>query len=293
MCGIGGIILKEGKVRYEEFGEIVDLATKLEQRGTDAFGFISINSDGSVKRLWKLPGSFSDQFEMLSKEMFRAMKGAKAVLLHTRAYTTGNPLYNHNNHPFRIEHLYLAHNGYAATHYYYDGKYHAINHRIPKVRNFKPDMTIHTDTYRYLFVPMADKLLDERRDIYSAYDIYELFCDVSFKYGVIGSFWMYDQSTKLITLLKSSMPLQIKSTDKKIIFGSNLTNRYSPNAEFVKIYDLHGDLVDSYKITFGKPKSVTKTTRNAKITYKYEYVPELDEFDVEWRRRYYDYDWGW
>lgn len=282
MCGIGGIVLKNSRVGNKEFKEIVQLCRKLEARGTDAFGFIAINQDGSVKRLWKLPGSFSDQFEILGKEMFKAMKGAKAVLVHTRAHTSGNPLKNYNNHPFKIDHLYLAHNGYSASYTYYGGVQRQTYYTKYEAENITPEPYIMTDTYRDLFVPLADQLVDPKFVRYSAIDVMALFYDISTKNGVIGSFWLYDENRQLITILKADMPLSVKTTDQKLIFGSNISNKQDYWEEFVYQINLDGKIVDRYEY---RPKRKKYYKVKDKYYYHhngYRYSRGYDPDDEDW-----------
>lgn len=208
MCGIGGYIKKGGVLDEADIELIEELSIMLEARGEDAFGFIVIDKDGKVRRLFKLPANASAVWEQLREYIAGLMLGAKGVLLHTRAATVGTPKHNKNNHPFRIGSWYLAHNGGVLKHV--QGEY-VIRRRAEHVGiTDEPE----TDTYRYLFKPLVKKLSGNGCNVKDAIE------HVWRAEDVVGSFWLYNEDMKRLWIFRGERELEYLDLDGAFIFAS-------------------------------------------------------------------------
>ena len=91
MCGIGGIILANRKLKFDE---VYNLASRLEMRGRDAFGFLLLNRHGRVRRSFKLPSPGTEVLAELEKLIAPIIESSYGILMHTRAATLGEPVIN-------------------------------------------------------------------------------------------------------------------------------------------------------------------------------------------------------
>lgn len=110
MCGIAGFHVKDPKVikKHEGVELLVDkLLLGIEHRGKHATGFVSVGFDGKVE-LDKAAKTASD----FIKDRSRVPEGVRTVLLHTRAWTKGDPSHTENNHPVVYGHCFAVHNGH-------------------------------------------------------------------------------------------------------------------------------------------------------------------------------------
>ena len=154
MCGIGGIILANRKLKFDE---VYNLASRLEMRGRDAFGFLLLNRRGRAKRYFKLPSPATEVLSELEKLIAPIIESSYGILMHTRAATFGEPVINRNNHPFKISHYYFAHNGYCSY--------------------TSPDWSrrrIQTDSFNGLFVPLIQRIENGETFKQAVWKAYEL-----------------------------------------------------------------------------------------------------------------------
>lgn len=109
----------------------------MEFRGTDASGFYleRVKDDNKIERLSKKTPKTATELWMETQETKKLSKDDKRykfngwerlILLHTRAKTVGDPIYNKNNHPVFSENYVLVHNGQIysnrLSHYKYEGE---------------------------------------------------------------------------------------------------------------------------------------------------------------------------
>ena len=194
MCGIGGILKRDENINFDE---VVDLAGDLEKRGQDACGFILLNKYGDVIRMFKLPAAITEVFIELEEFLRPIIEKASAILIHTRAATFGSPRNNKNNHPFRIDNYYFAHNGYCV--------------RTPAA--IWKNKEIQTDSFNGIFEPLVTELKKRKKFAEVIDNIYR-------KYSACGSFWLYNSETKQLILYCHTMPLTYEYSEKEFRFAS-------------------------------------------------------------------------
>ena len=120
MCGIGGII-SFAPFKDERLAEARRICralhVALDVRGTDASGIVSIKMHPYDTLIHKGP---VDSEDLVKTAEWNATftNGTNAVLLHTRAATTGDKKDNTNNHPFMSKQSgsVLIHNGVIRNH---------------------------------------------------------------------------------------------------------------------------------------------------------------------------------
>ena len=193
MCGIGGIILANRKLKFDE---VYNLASRLEMRGRDAFGFLLLNRHGRVKRSFKLPSPATEVLTELETLIAPIIEGSYGILMHTRAATFGEPVINRNNHPFRISHYYFAHNGYCSY--------------------TSPDWSkkrIQTDSFNGLFAPLIQRIENGEALKQAVWKAYEEFC-------ATGAFWLYDENIRRLYLFREFMPLTYNISEDAFRFAS-------------------------------------------------------------------------
>ena len=108
MCGIAGAI-KTGNGRLT-IASLKKMASGIETRGRHAFGVAWIDA-GNHLHTFKSEGKITDFIDIFDK-----MQGAKAVIMHTRYSTHGDPSNNSNNHPHPVDGGWLVHNGQIPNH---------------------------------------------------------------------------------------------------------------------------------------------------------------------------------
>lgn len=117
MCGIGGIVRMSE--RPIEASQVKTLLLGLESRGRDAAGVVLVNSPEHQILIHKSQGSASRFVDSTEYRDFMAQNlsaKTKIVLVHTRAFTTGNPSVNANNHPLTKGLSAVVHNGIIYNH---------------------------------------------------------------------------------------------------------------------------------------------------------------------------------
>ena len=180
MCGIGGIILANRKLKFDE---VYNLASRLEMRGRDAFGFLLLNRHGRVRRYFKLPSPATEVLAELEKLIAPIIESSYGILMHTRAATLGEPIINRNNHPFKISHYYFAHNGYCS--------YTPLDWSRRRIQ---------TDSFNGLFVPLIQRIENGETFKQAVWKAYEEFC-------ATGACWLYDEEMRKLYLFREFMPL--------------------------------------------------------------------------------------
>jgi glutamine phosphoribosylpyrophosphate amidotransferase len=114
MCGIGGIVKLEGDAIDPNL--LISLLNKLDGSGPKAVGIILVGKEGGVLTI-KTTKGWSEWGKEEKESLKNRAGAAKAVLVHTRAPTTG-PNTLENTHPFEDYEtgLWLAHNGGIFNH---------------------------------------------------------------------------------------------------------------------------------------------------------------------------------
>ena len=267
MCGIGGYIRKEGVIELADVASISAMCVDLERRGKDAHGFIVVEDDGSVRRLFKLPVRASTLWEELYDEFVDMMIDAKAVFVHTRATTSGSEEVNKNNHPFKIGEWYMAHNGSAGRKYYYAGtKGYWANYgygyygykSYEYYYDDEKDEPV-TDSYQNLMKPLVEKLNN-------GYDVLEALREVWSEEAVYGAIWLYNEETAKLYLYRRENPLTFDESDNVFIFQSTGLKHEMVNESFREIDVITGKTVR----TVVKPREVKRVEVKTKKKYSYE-----------------------
>jgi len=219
MCGIGGVwCLGNAKLNKRDARKLKELAIYLETRGEDAFGFYN------GQKVIKFPSSASEIIEMIDriKPFEELIIGRNMFLMHTRAYTNGDPLKNKNNHPFELKDIVFAHNGIMYYHVMYkdirfkektDSKYidyidtYEIFGRIeidlPETDSFEIGVEIQRE-------------YNESKNFAKA--LTEAFSFLVY-YGDMAV-WVYSKREDLLALFKHGRPLFIGFDGKKLWFAS-------------------------------------------------------------------------
>lgn len=108
MCGIAGA------VNHGTSGITVStlrkMAMGIERRGPHAYGVAWIDADNRI-RMHKWCGPISKNLDI-----FDAMQKPRAVIMHTRWSTHGDPSANENNHPHPCDGGWIVHNGQIPNH---------------------------------------------------------------------------------------------------------------------------------------------------------------------------------
>ena len=219
MCGIGGVwCLGERDLGKDDARKLRDLAIYLETRGDDAFGFY--NGENVIK----FPSSATDVIRMIDriKPFEELVIGRNMFLMHTRAFTEGDPLKNKNNHPFELKDIVFAHNGIM----YYHVKYKDIRFKEKTDSKFID----YIDTYEILGRIEID--LPET-------DSFEIGVEIQREYNKSGDFatalseafgflvyygdmavWVYSKREDLLALFRNNKPLYIGFDNEKLWFAS-------------------------------------------------------------------------
>lgn len=113
MCGIAGFSLSpEDNIRVNSKRLAKELFLGIESRGKDATGFAVPSSNGGFQ-IHKAPTRASD----FVKKNLCIPRRAPLAILHTRAWTTGTPTINGNNHPIPSGPIVGVHNGWLTNDY--------------------------------------------------------------------------------------------------------------------------------------------------------------------------------
>lgn len=208
MCGIGGIILSNRRLKFDE---VYELASRIEMRGRDAFGFLLLNRYGRVRRYFKLPSPATEVLVELEKLLAPIIKKSYGILMHTRAATFGEPVINRNNHPFKIRHYYFAHNGYCI-------------YTLPEWSKEK----IQTDSYNGLFMPLIRHIENGISLKEAVQKSYDEFC-------ATGAFWLYDEKCRTLYLFRESMPLTYNVEPESFRFASTGEQNNIENGQIIEI----------------------------------------------------------
>lgn len=115
MCGISGIKRFGADIITED--QINILLCSLQHRGTDASGIAmmkgaEIQIFKSDREAWKFV-AMKEYKDFIATHL---SPETDTVLLHTRAYTVGNPRENKNNHPLSLGAGAIVHNGCISNH---------------------------------------------------------------------------------------------------------------------------------------------------------------------------------
>lgn len=217
MCGIAGIY-RFGKEPIKE-ETIALLLTGNEHRGNDAAGiaFLQANGDVQVSKLdvpaWKF--SCSEQYEKFVDEYLK--EDTRAVIIHARGASQGNPRDNNNNHPMFAGQTAVIHNGMIHN---------------------DDDIFNHSNLER-----KADTDSDVLRAILDKHG----FTDAGYKElnklnGSIAGAAISSKYPGKLLLLKSGSPMCIASTKDYLIFSS----------EKKTIYQAMRPIVNRFKMFFQK-----------------------------------------
>lgn len=227
MCGIGGVI-KLGGLSEKDVEKLKIMSIKLEQRGTDAFGMLVVKDNET--RIIKLPVRAKDFWTQLEFILKDYLVGAKAVFVHTREATIGDPQFNKNNHPFEIENYIMAHNGMVYSFYGYRYYYHydSYSPRRKVIALDEPE----TDSY-YLLKEIVKKIKDKKLAVSEAIakTIAEEPCS--------ASIWLYDKTKEVLYLFRKDNPLYYHLSTNALWFASEqkqLPNDLQKEAEPLEPY---------------------------------------------------------
>ncbi|RLG02016.1 MAG: hypothetical protein DRN49_00055 [Thaumarchaeota archaeon] len=219
MCGIGGIILANRKLNFDE---VYKLATHLETRGRDAFGFLLLSRRGRVRRHFKLPSPATEVLAELEKLIAPIIESSYGILMHTRAATFGEPIINRNNHPFRISHYYFAHNGYCS--------YTPLEWSQKRIQ---------TDSFNGLFVPLIQKIENGESIKQVVWKAYE-------EYSATGAFWLYDERLRKLYLFRVFMPLTYSCHTESFRFASIGEPTHLEDGWFIEIQLPYHGKIEKY-----------------------------------------------
>ena len=121
MCGLTGVILKQGDRSENDLSSIVDGFKKMliaaNTRGGHATGFALIDKFGGyilVKRPLNSYDFFKDTISHEALDL--VFEDTTCILGHTRYATLGKPEKNRNNHPIRTGNTIGTHNGSIHNH---------------------------------------------------------------------------------------------------------------------------------------------------------------------------------
>jgi len=121
MCGLTGVILKQGDRSENDLSSIVDGFKKMlieaDTRGGHATGFALIDKFGGyilVKRPLNSYDFFKDTISHDALDL--VFEDTTCILGHTRYATLGKPEKNRNNHPIRTGNTIGTHNGSIHNH---------------------------------------------------------------------------------------------------------------------------------------------------------------------------------
>lgn len=111
MCGIAGLLLSPRDLQHVSVDELVKtLGLEIEQRGKDATGVARLTASNRV-HVTKAPVT-ATQFFLQHPGIG---SGCRVALVHTRAWTTGSPKVNANNHPITSGPITGIHNGMVSN----------------------------------------------------------------------------------------------------------------------------------------------------------------------------------
>jgi len=279
MCGIGGVwVMGNDKLTKKDAQRLEELAIYLETRGTDAFGFYN------GEKVIKFPSCASDVIEMIDriKPFEELVIGKNMFLMHTRAYTNGDPLRNKNNHPFELKDIVFAHNGVVHVQttyvdYRWKGKHQSkgveyidsyeifgrIEIDLPETDSFEIGVQIQRE---------YNKRKDFKKAVVKALERLIYYGDMAV--------WVYSKKEDLLALFKHERPLYISYEDGKLWFASEgwmLKNIGLSNTVFVGegellIYDrngkVYGDfLVDEYYYAYDNTEMSEKDVDDLEKEY--------------------------
>lgn len=109
MCGIFG------RVGRGPMAPLQRLAISSQARGRDAGGVAWRNGGGGFHYM-RRPGAIGKLLPLLPAGTLNS----ELIIGHTRFATTGDPLHNHNNHPFAGKGWIIVHNGFVFNHSKYE-----------------------------------------------------------------------------------------------------------------------------------------------------------------------------
>jgi len=223
MCGIGGVWVMGGKdLGRDDARKLRELAICLETRGEDAFGFY--NGENVIK----FPSSATDVISMIDriKPFEELIVGKNMFLMHTRAFTEGNPLKNKNNHPFELKDIVFAHNGYMYIPY----KYEDIRFKDDKKKNKCKIPVEYIDTYELfgkiiIDLPETDSFeigVEIQKEYSKNRDFTEALSDAFNYLDCYGEMacWVYSKREDLLGLFRNIKPISIGFEEGVLWFAS-------------------------------------------------------------------------
>lgn len=121
-CGISGVVMfpKEKRADWEiDFVRTLvgELLVCTQKRGTGATGVVFFNKNKEAE-LFKLPHK-GEEFVKLKEfedHVKKITKDTTIIIGHNRAPSVGSPKNNNNNHPVKVDTVYLVHNGDINNH---------------------------------------------------------------------------------------------------------------------------------------------------------------------------------
>jgi len=243
MCGIGGIILANRKLKFDE---VYNLASRLEMRGRDAFGFLLLNRHGRVRRYFKLPSPATEVLAELEKLIAPIIESSYGILMHTRAATLGEPVINRNNHPFKISHYYFAHNGYCS--------YTPLDWSRRRIQ---------TDSFNGLFVPLIQRIENGETFKQAVWKAYE-------EFRATGACWLYDEGMRKLYLFKEFMPLTYSFHAESFRFASTGEPTHLEEGWIIEIQlPYHGEIerypAEDFRDSINDWRCPPRARRNGKV----------------------------
>lgn len=196
MCGIGGIYNPNGTLNEDDSRVAKSILSRLQSRGTDAWGVYIFPED----QLYKLPDSL-DSFIEKGGTLVN-LDEQNGILMHTRATTRGSAKLNKNNHPFKSTtgRFILAHNGHVSNHNKKKSQY---------------NMSYDAQTDSAVIVNLIDYLVThEDSEVVDAIE--------NAAEELVGgkACWLYDRETDKMYLFRVANPTNYKFIDGKLYFAS-------------------------------------------------------------------------
>src|SRR5690348_4815975 len=195
MCGIAGIY-KYSKVPIKE-EQIASLLVGNEHRGNDATGMAILQQDGKVEVLKKdIPAwqfvTCDDYIKFITNNL---LDTTRAVILHARGASQGNPRELVNNHPLFAGKSAVIHNGMIKN-----------DHLLFPALGLKREADTDSDILR--------AILDKYGFCDKAYTTLE-----KIKGSVAGAAFSMDAPGKML-IFRSGSPMTLASTEDFLFFSS-------------------------------------------------------------------------
>jgi hypothetical protein len=196
------------------------MANSLEYRGKDATGIALVQSDGKLFILknhepaWKFTAG--KEFDSFMKKHLGPQ--TRMVLVHTRAYTKGNPLQNNNNHPMYAGAGCIIHNGMISND-------EALFNNNKDNKHFKRSGETDSDILRAIL------------DFHGGVDE-DIFDEMSKISGVAAVAAYHPATPDKLLLLRDTNPLIIGCTQDMFAFASDKTSLHRCLKPWVRLHNL-------------------------------------------------------